>query len=388
MSYYFDHASVSPVSQEVIQAVNQAMIDHPYSLLQPHKNAQSSIPAVKEALRSIFDFFHLDAHKDQCIITSSAAEATSQIVQSVFQTISRESGKNHFVTAKTDEAAAIMSLGRIEKQGAVISLAETKEGVVTANTLSEALSPRTALVILNHVNGLTGQIHPIEELIKVCRDRGALVAVDVSHSCRYIECDFHTIGADFLIFDSVQLAGPKGIGGFICRNDRHLQPLIAGAAELGQYRAGALNIAYLVGLGVALKKAHDERLHSSVEVARSRRQFEKKLTAKEGVEVLFKPLERVPHISCLSFKGVHQEALNFMLDQAGIQACMGGGSFQQLALNLQSAGVSKEQSYSALSFSFDSSVNAGMINESTALIHQCYDKLSTLSQNLDLEVSS
>ena len=383
--YYFDYASVAPLSQSIASIVTDALKDHPYSILQPHTQAQQSIKAVENALDKIYTFFHLNPSKDQCVITSSAAEAVSQITQSVFHLVSRESGKNHFVTTKTDEAASIMSLGRLEKQGAVITLAETKEGVITADTISEALTPRTALVIMHHVNGLTGHIHPIEEIIKVCRDRGALFALDISHSYGYIDIDIHALDIDFLIFEGSQIGAPRGIGGLIIKQDRYTAPLIAGAAELGQYRAGALNIPYLIGLAAALEKSEKERMQAVMEVARLRRRFENKLAAIDGVQPLFTSSQRVPHISCISFEGVHQEALNYLLNKNGVQACMGGGSFQQLALNLQSTGIPDAQSYTALSFSFSEETTMQVIDESIPIIEKCYQELKTLSKDLDLK---
>jgi isopenicillin-N epimerase len=65
--------------------------------------------------------------------------------------------------------------------------------------IADAMTPRTRLVIAEHIAAETALIHPIEEIVRVCHDRGVPVLVDGAHVPGQIELNVSTIGADFYV---------------------------------------------------------------------------------------------------------------------------------------------------------------------------------------------
>lgn len=57
-----------------------------------------------------------------------------------------------------------------------------------------------------------GYITPIEEIIKICHERGILVLVDGAQSVPHMKIDVKKLDCDFLAFSGHKMCGPSGIG--------------------------------------------------------------------------------------------------------------------------------------------------------------------------------
>ena len=65
------------------------------------------------------------------------------------------------------------------------------------NAITAALSPRTRVVSVSHVNFTNGLIMPVRELIEHCRPRGIVVAVDGAHPPGLMNVDLRALDPDF-----------------------------------------------------------------------------------------------------------------------------------------------------------------------------------------------
>ena len=76
-----------------------------------------------------------------------------------------------------------------------------------------ALSPRTRLVIVDHISSPTGVIWPVAEIIALARSRGAQVLVDGAHAPGQLELDVPALGADWYAGNCHKwLFAPRGCG--------------------------------------------------------------------------------------------------------------------------------------------------------------------------------
>ena len=148
----------------------------------PHLKGQQLLPAIEDALKGIYALIGA-TENDDVIFTSSSAEGINQIILSTYFDVTVHTGKNQFITSVIDEAPAIMAIGRLEHLSCIGKMAPAdKHGKVTAEAIAEAMTPRTALVSIAWANGLTGVINPIEEIAKVCKERGVL-CISMLHMC-------------------------------------------------------------------------------------------------------------------------------------------------------------------------------------------------------------
>jgi cysteine desulfurase/selenocysteine lyase len=141
----------------------------------------------------------------------------------------------------------------------------TDDYTVDPALLRDTITDRTRLVAVTHVAGVPGSINPIGEISRICREHGALVLVDGTHSVPHMHVDVSSLGCDLLCFSGDRMTGPSGIG-VLWMRDPAPEPLYAGGGMVGtvtrngytlaggyqRYEAGTPNIAAGIGLGAAV----------------------------------------------------------------------------------------------------------------------------------------
>lgn len=104
-----------------------------------------------------------------------------------------------------------------------ISLPEPGTAEAALAAYDEALSrhPRTRLLLLTHLNNLSGLILPVREITELARHRGVDVVVDAAHSFGQVELTLPDLNADFVGFNLHKwLGAPIGAGVMYIRAGR------------------------------------------------------------------------------------------------------------------------------------------------------------------------
>jgi len=206
-----------------------------------------------------------------------------------------------------------------------------------------------------------------------------------------VNLDLQDIGAHFVTFSGNAMHAPTGTGGLFCchrlqsekANDTLLYPLISGEEEQARLRGGALNVPLLIALGQAALEAQENINLYCTEVARLRDRLESQIQAAYPEAIIFfHDQERLPHISCIAFPGIRNEALLYALNRKGIFASMGGGAFQQVELVLKASGVDPVTAQCAVTFSLSKDLAASEIDRASQIIADVAKKLRRISQKL------
>jgi cysteine desulfurase len=333
-----------------------------------------------DSYRAIYQLLGAKEH-DDFIFTASGAEAVSQAILSTYMQVTVPTLKNHYISSHIDEAPALMSIARLEQLGCKGTLVSpNKQGQITAEIIGEEISPRTALVSLSWANGLTGVIHPIADIAKLCQQRSIALHVDATHVLGKLFFDLDDIGAQFISFNGDHLHAPKGSGGLWVRSGAGCASLIAGGMEQGGLRGGNLNVAALAALGHAATEALECRDLVCTEVARLRDNLETGIAAAFPEAVpLYRNQERLPHCTAIAFPGISNEALLYALNRKGVYGCIGGGSFQQISLLLTASGIDLELAQSAVSFSLSRETTEDEIDRAIEIIAGAAKSLRRLS---------
>ncbi|MBI5273292.1 MAG: aminotransferase class V-fold PLP-dependent enzyme [Chlamydiia bacterium] len=287
---------------------------------------------------------------DTFVFTSSAAEAVSQVIWSVFAEVSRKEGKTQWIASCLEDAPTLQMLKRCEELGGAVKIAPVdQQGRLDIEKLQGLITPRTALISVTMAHGLTGVIQPIEELCRLTREKGILLHLDASYALGKTYFSFADSSADYLTFSGERLHGPKASGGLFAKKGRPLVPLILGGSEQGGLRGGPFDIPSFMGLAAA---AHLGVLSMNVmglEVARLRELFETEIVRRvPDAQVLFKDALRLPNTTAIEFPKVHADALLYILQGKGISPNQSGGYCQHLHSVIAAAGL---MHYGALSFS-------------------------------------
>lgn len=380
---YLDNSTTARPSEKVISTMMPYWTQFWGTPITPHQKGQELYPALTEFYKTLYAFIGAQEN-DQVILTSSGAEAVNHVISSVYRDVTLSTGKNQFLTSKTDEAPAIMAISHLEPFGCVGKMIEVNSGgIVTAQAVADSLSPRTALVSLSWANGLTGVVQPVAEIAELCRQRGVHFHLEATHVVGKLFYELKEINPEYLTFNGDQLHGPKGTGILYIKQGMRCSPFIFGSADQGGMRGSGLNMPALAGLSMAAQEALDSRDLLCTETARLRNQFEQGIVKGfPQARICFKEEERLPHCTSILFPGIANEALLFALNRRGVCASIGGGNFQQLALILGFSGIEEKLAHSAVSFSFSRYTTEEEIDKSISIIVESAKMLSRLSEEI------
>ena len=102
----------------------------------------------------------------------------------------------------------------------VLKIAPDEEQEIIVGKLEAALTDRTRLVFLSHIQYSCGLRMPVEEIRKLTADPGILMLVDGAQSAGHIPLDMRAIGCEFYsIAGHKWLLGSEGVGALFVRKD-------------------------------------------------------------------------------------------------------------------------------------------------------------------------
>lgn len=153
------------------------------------------------------------------------------------------------------------------------------DGVFDLDEFARLLNERTRIVSLTYVSNVLGTVYPVEDIARLCAERGILYVVDAAQAVPHRSIDVHALGCDFLAFSGHKMLGPTGVGVLYIKR-QHAEALMPGLAGGGtidteaqcrcpsidecgpsyvtfnplpdKWQAGTPPIAEVIGLGAAI----------------------------------------------------------------------------------------------------------------------------------------
>ena len=100
-----------------------------------------------------------------------------------------------------------------ERTGIVLKVVPTDErGAFPLDAYEALVGPRTRLVALTHVSNALGTVLPVDEIVRIAHDQGAVVLIDGAQGIVHCPVDVQALDVDFYCFSGHKLYGPSGIG--------------------------------------------------------------------------------------------------------------------------------------------------------------------------------
>jgi cysteine desulfurase/selenocysteine lyase len=129
------------------------------------------------------------------------------------------------VTTGIEHNSVMRPLRSLEATGVeVVVVPCAGDGRVDLQVMSEAVTPGTTLVVVNHASNVVGTIAPVEQIARIAHAVGALIVVDAAQTAGVLPIDVQAMGVDVLAFAGHKgLLGPTGTGGMVIA--RQLEPL-------------------------------------------------------------------------------------------------------------------------------------------------------------------
>lgn len=206
----------------------------------------------------------VNAKPEEVVFTKNASEALNLVVRSVDY-----SQRKKIVTTPLEHHSLLVPVLEMVRRGIakVEFLKADGEGKIDESSLVQVIDKNTALVAIHHTTNTTGMHAPLEKIIKVAHDAGALVLIDGAQGVPHSKVDFKKLGADFVAFSGHKMLGPTGIGCLVGKAEalEKLDTFIVGGETIEtvaldkivfkkapkKFEAGIQNYAGAIGLGAA-----------------------------------------------------------------------------------------------------------------------------------------
>lgn len=320
---YLDHNATTKPAPEVVEAATWAAgLANPSSL---HAEGRAARQALEVARRQVAAL--LEADPAEVIFTSSATEANNTGILGAARAARRRGRPAHLVTGPLEHPSVLKPLSVLVSEGFTLDrLPVDPCGRIDPDDLRRLLRERpAALVTLQLVNHELGNINPLAEVARVCREHGALLHCDAVQGVGRLPLDRSMLAADLLSVSAHKLGGLKGAGALIVRRPTEIEPLLLGGHQERGRRAGTENLPALVGFGVACARAQTGLEERARRVAMLRDRLEAQLLALPGARRNGDGERRVPGTCNVAFDGVEGQVLMMALDLRGV-ACSTGAA--------------------------------------------------------------
>ncbi len=379
---YLDNNATTIVDPMVKQAMEPYFCDkygNPNSL---HSFGTEVHPDLRVAMNRLYKGLNA-AEGDDILITGCATESNNTVLKGVYFDLIKNGEKNHIITTTVEHPCVANTCRFLESQGVKVTyLPVNQDARVEADAVRHAITEKTALVSVMWANNETGIIFPVKEIARVCRDEGVLFHTDAVQAIGKVKVDVQDVPVDFLSLSAHKFHGPKGIGALYIRSGLKLQPLLHGGEQMSGKRAGTLNTAGIVGMGLAMELASDNLEYEATEVRRLRDRLEDGLLKLKDVMVLGRRELRVPNTVFVSVRGVEGEALLWDLNKNGIAASTGSAcASESLEASpvITAIGVGAELSHTGIRLSLSRFTTESEIDRALKVFTEAVGRLRAIS---------
>jgi cysteine desulfurase len=216
------------------------------------------------------------------------------------------------------------------------------------------MTDKTILVSLMLANNEIGTVHPVDEIGKVVKARGALFHIDAVQGVGKIPFSVGASKADLVSISAHKMYGPKGIGALYVRRKPRVRiaPMVDGGGHERGMRSGTLNVPGIVGFGAAAEIAQAEMATESVRLLGLRTRLHERIKARLSDTFVNGSLEhRLPGSLNLSFAYVEGEGLLMALKDVAVSS---GSACTSASLEpsyvLRALGIGEELAHTSIRF--------------------------------------
>jgi cysteine desulfurase len=316
VSGFLDHASVSPLRNEVVETLRQLLELPQADPGRPYDDALVVRRLIEESRQAIAELARVTPR--QVVFTGSIPESAATAIHGLAQ-------GGAVALAQTERASVI---SHAEATGRRLDVPVDQLGHLELGALEELLSnEQVDLVCCQLGNHETGSLDDARAVVELAQRSRAKVHVDATMAFGKIPVDFGVLEADAVSVAGELLGGPMGCAALIVKKGSVLPALLLGGSQERGRRAGLENLLGIVGMGVAASvlAAPGVLAREAEQAAAQIALLESAALAVEGVEAVGDPdpVRRVPHLRCFTVAGVEAEPVLMGLNRVGVSVHSG-----------------------------------------------------------------
>ena len=330
---YLDNAATSQTPNQVVTVIADYYARYNANIHRGvHTLAQEATDAFENSRKTIQQHFNA-AHTREIVFTSGTTHGINLVTHGMASLLNE--GDEVLVSAMEHHSNIVPAQMLCEKTGAVLKVIPmSQEGELLLDAYKDLLTPRTKLVLFNHVSNALGTVNPVAEMTAAAHEVGAAVLVDGAQAAPHLKVDLRALDVDFYTASAHKLCGPTGIGMVYGKESwwEKLPPYQGGGEMISEvtfekttyadlphkFEAGTPNICGAIAFGAALDYLNNIGLEA---IAQYEHELLEKATAAlekiDGLRIYGTSGNKTSVIS-FNISGVHPYDLGTILDKLGI----------------------------------------------------------------------
>lgn len=342
---YFDNAATTQKPQVVIDALVDYYTNYNANVHRGIHTLAEEATAAFEASRDAARQFINASSREEIIFTRGTTEGIN-LVAYTWGRKNIKAGDEIIITEMEHHSNIVPWQILCEEKGATLKMIPQQDGTLLLDEYKKLLSSKTKLVSVVHVSNALGTVNPVEEIIQLAHQAGAIVMIDGAQSSVHLDIDVQALDCDFFAFSSHKVYGPTGIGVLYGKKQLlEAMPPFQGGGEMikevtlekttyadlpYKFEAGTPNIGDAVVLKAALEyvsKIGKEKIrnHENELLAYAT----ELLVQLPGVRIIGNAANKVSVVSFVIDK-VHPQDIGILLDNRGIAVRTGHHCAQPL----------------------------------------------------------
>jgi cysteine desulfurase len=309
---YLDHAATTPMRQGAIEAMLPFLADDFANPSGGHRFARQARRAVDDARDQIAAV--IGCLPGEVVFTSGGTESDNAAISGA---VWRHGGVP--LCPASEHHGVLHPVER--HHGRVIGVDEYARA--DGDQLAAVLDEDVSIVSVMAVNNEVGSINDIAAIAATVRagSPAALLHSDAVQAACWLDLRQLWPHVDLMSLSAHKFGGPKGIGVLVTRKGVAVDPLLVGGGQERDRRSGTHNVPGIVAMAAALAETDADRGAECARIGVLRDRLVGGLVESvDGLRETVPPEFKIPGSAHVCVDGVENEALLYVLDQAGLCA--------------------------------------------------------------------
>lgn len=216
---YFDNGATTLKPRSVVDALEQYYTDYTANAHRGDYENSLRVDQKYEGVRTKVKNF-IGAKKEEEIIFTKGCTESLNLVVFGFMKHYLKPGDEVLLT-KAEHASNILPWMELSKKiGFTIRYLPLDENhQLSIDSVEQNIKANTKVISLAAITNVVGDVRPISEIGKLCRQHNLLFVVDGAQSVPHLKTDVERDHIDFLAFSGHKMLGPTGVGVLYGRYD-------------------------------------------------------------------------------------------------------------------------------------------------------------------------
>jgi len=312
---YLDNSATTKPFPEVVESfvqVTNQFYANPSSIHHFGGQSEKLLTSAREQVAKL-----LDVIPDEIIFTSGGTEGNNLAIKGI--AYKHQNRGKHIITTAIEHPSVLETFQQLEREGfSVTYLPVDENGQVALEDVTQAITDKTILLSMMHVNNETGAIQPVEKIGTIAKKYPKLVFhVDAVQSIGKIPLQLNNSGIDSCTISGHKIHGLKGTGILYVNQKISLQPLFTGGQQEFSLRSGTENLAGAVSIARALRLIKEKEANEHNHLVKLHNLLVRGLQDIQEVTIN-SPKNGAPHIVNLSLPGFKPEVIIHALGEENI----------------------------------------------------------------------